>query len=319
MNYKFDQQLDAASRVGKLFSSVAMMGLVLLTAQLANAQSFSFSTGNPDLKLGALSRPAGPGKIETETADDFNPQQTTIINRATIIGVVPAGTPLSSIKQVEVEIYHVFPLDSAIPPSGNVPSRANSPSDVEISTATRAANSGTLTFSPSVIAENVQVSNTVVNGIDKAFTNTGVFTGDEVELAITFTTPIILSPGSYFFRPEVQLTDGDFFYVSAPRPIVPPGTVVSVDRQAWIRNSNLSPDWLRIGADIIGGTTTFNMAFSLFGETVPNAGIPGQTNCNGKSISALSQQFGTIDDATVVLGFSSVTALHNGVNLFCAR
>jgi hypothetical protein len=63
--------------------------------------------------------------------------------------------------------------------------------------------------------------------------------------------------------------------------------------------------------------TTFNMAFSVGGETVPNAGMPVQTSCNGKNISALSEQFGTLDEATAVLGFASVTALHDGVNLFC--
>ena len=90
---------------------------------------------------GAASRRASPGKLETETADDFVLQQTTVINRATITGLVPLGTPVENIKEVEVEVYHVFPLDSA-PASGKVPSRVNSPSDVEIGTATRAGGSG---------------------------------------------------------------------------------------------------------------------------------------------------------------------------------
>ena len=323
MSYNLSQPTETTARARKVFGGAAMMGLVLLVAQLATAQTFSFTPGDPDGKLGALSRRASPGKVETETADDFVLQQTAVINKATITGLIPANTDLTNIKDVEIEVYHVFPLDSTIPPSGNVPSRDKSPSDVEIGTATRAASSGTLKFSASVIAENFQVGNTVVNGINKIPVNLtngeGAFTGEEVELTITFTTPIILPPGSYFFRPEVLVTGGDFLYLSAPRPIVPPGNAFLGDRQAWIRNSNLSPDWLRIGADIIGGTTTFNMAFSLSGETVPNAGIPGQTSCNGKSISALSEQFGTIDEATAVLGFSSVTALHDGVNLFCGR
>jgi hypothetical protein len=123
-----------------------------------------------------------------------------------------------------------------------------------------------------------------------------------------------LPAGHYFFRPEVLLTSGDFLYLSAPKVIPAPK-----DLQAWIRNSNLAPDWLRIGTDIVGGTPApqFNMTFSLAGETVPEAGTPGEANCKGKSISALSQQFGTIDDATSALGFSSVAALQDGVNLFC--
>jgi hypothetical protein len=43
------------------------------------------------------------------------------------------------------------------------------------------------------------------------------------------------------------------------------------DLQSWIRNENLAPDWLRIGTDIVGGTT-FNAAFSLVGQTVPEPG-----------------------------------------------
>ena len=132
--------------------------LVLLVAQIATAQTFSFTPGDADGKLGALSRRSSPGKVETETADDFVLQQTTVINKATITGLLPANTDLANIKNVEVEVYHVFPLDSAIPPSGNVPSRDKSPSDVEIGTATRAASSETLKFRSSVLAEPLQFS-----------------------------------------------------------------------------------------------------------------------------------------------------------------
>jgi hypothetical protein len=43
------------------------------------------------------------------------------------------------------------------------------------------------------------------------------------------------------------------------------------DLQAWVRNENLAPDWLRVGTDIIGGSPapTFNTAFSIEGHTVP--------------------------------------------------
>jgi hypothetical protein len=44
---------------------------------------FSFTTGNPDGLMGAASRRASPGKLETETADDFTLDQTTVIGRAT--------------------------------------------------------------------------------------------------------------------------------------------------------------------------------------------------------------------------------------------
>jgi hypothetical protein len=68
----------------------------------ARADRFSFSTGSPDGKLGALSRP-GQG-LETETADDFVLTQATVVSGATIHGLIPTGTPVSSVASVEVEI-----------------------------------------------------------------------------------------------------------------------------------------------------------------------------------------------------------------------
>ncbi len=308
----------------KLSLTGARLAFGMWVATSLWAAPFSFTTGTPDSLLGALSRRASAGKLETETADDFILQQTTVIRQATIIGLVPLGTPLENIKEVEIEVYHVFPLDSANPPSGNVPSRNNSPSDVEIDSATRAKSSGTLGFSAAAVNANFFVGNTVVNGINKLPGNVtthgeGSTAGEEVEITITFTSPLVLPPGHDFFRPEVQVTAGDFLYLSVPRPILSPGNPFVGDLQAWIRNSNLAPDWLRIGTDIIGGTTppTFNMAFSLTGETVPQAGTPGQANCHGQSISALAQQFGSPDSAAGTLGFSSVKSLQGAFKLFC--
>jgi hypothetical protein len=317
MNY-LGQQTETITRVRKVFVCAAMMASSLLIAQLATAATFSFTPGDPDGKVGASSRPAGPGKIETETADDFVLQQTTIINKATIKGLLPTDTDLKKITDVEVEVYHVFPFDSA-PFSGKVPSRTNSPSDVEIGSATRDASTGTLKFSARVENVSFLVDHTVVNDLSVNAGEPGMI-GEEVEITVTFTSPIILPAGTYFFRPEVSVNDANanFLLLSAPRPIVPPGDAFVGDRQAWIRNSTLSPDWLRIGApDIILNAGTFNMAFSINGETVPNAGTPKAVTCKGKTISALSEQFGTLDDAVSVLGFSSVTALQDAVALFC--
>jgi hypothetical protein len=317
MNY-LGQQIKTITRVRKVFVGAPMMASILLIAQLATAATFSFTPGDPDGKVGASTRPASPGKIETETADDFVLQQTTIINKATVKGLLPTDTDLKKIKDVEVEVYHVFPLDSA-PFSGKVPSRTNSPSDVEIGTATRDANAGTLKFVPAVENASFSVDHTVVNNLSVNAGELGM-TGEEVEITITFTSPIILPAGTYFFRPEVSVNDANanFLLLSAPKPIVPPGNAFLGDRQAWIRNSTLNPDWLRIGSpDIILNAGTFNMAFALNGETVPNAGTPKTVTCKGKTISALSEQFGTLDDAVSVLGFSSVPALQDAVTLFC--
>jgi hypothetical protein len=308
---------------GKLLGAALVMTVCVATPMWA--APFFFATGSPNGLLAALSRRASAGKVETETADDFVLQETTIIKSATITGLLPAGTPVENIRDVEVEFYHVFSLDSDVGRTSGaplfstpaVPTRVNSPSDVEIDTATRARSTGTLATFASVISPTFTVTNTVVNGIKPKTGGEGPFTGEEVEITITFTNPIILPAGRYFFRPEVLLSTGDFLYLSGQRPN--PGATFSPDLQAWIRNSNLNPDWLRIGTDIINGATppTFNMAFSLAGETVPDVGTPGQTNCHGQTISALAHQFGGIDSAASGLGFSSVQALQNGFALFC--
>jgi len=301
-------------RVG---SKGAGLALGFLVATSLWSADFSFTTGNPDGLMGAASRRASPGRLETETADDFTLDQTTVIRQATIVGLVPSGTQPQDIKEVEVEVYHIFSVDSAVPPSGKVPTRANSPSDVEIGTATRAGDSGTLTFSTNLLNSNFGVGNTVVNNLKVAAAppgGEGSTAGEEVEITITFTNPIILPSGHYFFRPEVLLTSGDFLYLSAPKVIPAPK-----DLQAWIRNSNLAPDWLRIGTDIVGGATppTFNMSFSLTGATVPEAGTPGVANCHGETIAALAHEFDSTYSAALSLGFSSVQALQDGFTLFC--
>ena len=143
-------------------------GMWLATPALAG--SFFFSSGTPDGRLGALSqRPSAVG-IETETADDFILTQSTIITGATIVGLIPSGAPLSNIGNVEVEFYHVFPNDSVDPPSGNVPSRANSPGDVEIDDATRDGSDGTLRFAASLVNANFSVANTVVRASTRSRT-----------------------------------------------------------------------------------------------------------------------------------------------------
>ena len=102
----------------------------------------------------------------------------------------------------------------------------------------------------------------------------GGVTGEEVEFSVTFTTPFVLPADHYFFVPQVELSDGTFLWLSAPKPIVPPGTPFPSgfpDLQSWTRDAALDPDWLRVGQDIVGGAPfpTFNAAFSLTGNAVP--------------------------------------------------
>jgi len=272
--------MRAAVPAGRLL--VSLVAATVWLAMPARADPFFFSTGTPDGLLGAFSQPASAVSLETETADDFILDETTSIAQATITGLIPSGTPLADISNVEVEVYHVFPKDSD-DPSGNVPSRANSPADVEIDTATRDGSLGTLTFSTSLLDESFSILNSVADGINPAPDNVtlgeGPASGEVVQITITFTPPIVLPADHYFFRPEVQVADGDFLFLSAPKPIAAPGTPFTGDLQAWIRNSDLKPDWLRIGTDIIGGSPvqTFNMSLSLTGETVAQAATPTAT------------------------------------------
>ena len=256
---------------------IAALGMAggLLLAPPAAADAFFFSTGNPDGLIGTASRQASPGKLETETADDFVLTQTTSINQATFVGLLPLGAPLNSVANVEIEFYHVFPVDSTNPPSGNVTTRVNSPSDVEISSATRDGVGGQLSFTAFVLSPSFSVANTVVNGINRSpnqFTGgEGPATGEEVQFTITFAIPVVLPADHYFFRPEVLLSTGDFLWLSAPRPIVAPGTPFTPDLQSWIGNDGpgaLSPDWERIGTDVTH-QGPFNATFSLTGQTIP--------------------------------------------------
>src|SRR5439155_15509584 len=191
------------------------------------------------------SRVGTAAQIETETADDFVLTVPTIINQATFTGLLPSAAPLSSITNVEVEIYRVFPADSTNPPSGSVPTRVNSPADNEIDAATRDSTDGSLTFNATLVNPIFTVANSVVNGINKIpnqFTGgEGPVTGEEVSITVTFNPPIELPAGQYFFRPEVFSTAGNFLWLSAPKPIVAPGTPFATDLQSWIRNDLLAP------------------------------------------------------------------------------
>jgi hypothetical protein len=247
-------------------ASGALLGLGLQ----ATAAPFSFSTGNPDGKIGTLSGLSSTQTIQTETADDFILAQPSVINQATFTGLLPAGASLSSIGDVEVEIYRVFPNDSNTNRTAAVPTRANSPGDVEIASATRDGLGGSLVFSTAVVNASFSVSNSVVNGINPAPAQKtfgeGPVTGQEVTITVTFNPPIALPADHYFFRPEVVLSSGAFLWLSAPKPIVAPGTPFLGDLQSWIRNDRLAPDWLRIGSDITA-QAPFNATFSLSGET----------------------------------------------------
>src|SRR3954454_1457280 len=131
----------------KKMALLLSIGATLVTAR-ANAQTFTY---NNDL-IGMASRPEIPGKIEIESADDFFTNSSpTRITSGTFTGLIPSG---ATIGEVRVEIYRVFPADSNVgrtsgPPTFStpqVPTRVNSPSDVEFADRDTSPPPGNLTF-----------------------------------------------------------------------------------------------------------------------------------------------------------------------------
>jgi len=276
-----------------LLSTLCLCSLAFVGPAIAD--SFVFNTGNPDGLMASATRPESAGKFEIESADDFVLTNQTSLTNAAFTGLIPLGASTSDIKNVVVEIYRVFPTDSDVsrtsgPPTfstSNVPTRVNSPSDVALdsrSTGTKDLISAAIVLQSSFTANN-SVAPGGIHPLPNVFTSgNGPVTGQEVQITTTFTTPFNLAAGHYFFVPQVELANGDFFWLSAPRPIVPPGTPFPAgftDLQSWTRddsNGGIEPDWLRIGTDITG-QGPFNAAFVLNGVAVPGpiagAGIPG--------------------------------------------
>lgn len=256
----------------RIIAGLCGIGAILSFSGQAGAQSFSFSTGTPDGLIATASRPGGAGLQEIESADDFFLNKGVSINQATFTGLIPAG---ASINQVVVEIYRVFPKDSGAF-DNRVTTRNNSPSDVAF--ATRDSSLGQLSFTTSVLNNNFSAANSVINGIHIApgqFTGgEGPVSGQEVQFTVNFKTPLDLSSDHYFFIPQVALDNGDFLWLSAPKPIGAGGTPFLPDLQSWIRNSDLDPDWSRVGTDITH-SGPFNASFSLSG-TVPDIGSSAQ-------------------------------------------
>jgi len=256
-----------------LISVVFILNVVNMLATPVQADPFSFSTGNPDGKMATGSRPDTPGVTEIESADDFLLSSPTVINKASFTGLLTGTAQVGNVGEVAVEIYRVFPNDSDTGRTIHVPTRMNSPSDVALVDLSTAG--GDLSVKSTQLNASFAASNSVLNGIHPSPGQTtggeGGVTGREVQFDVTFNKPLVLPADHYFFVPQVQVSGGDFLWLSAPRPIVAPGTPFAPDLQSWIRNAALDPDWLRVGTDIVGGATppAFNATFSLSGDTIP--------------------------------------------------
>ena len=272
------------SRALQLVSAFGLSSLLVVPAIGATI----YNNLTPNNLIGVATRP-DTAQFEIEAGDDFFLGSETRINGASFDGLLvpgPSGV-LPTISQVLIEIYRVFPADSNVartsgPPTFStpqVPTRVNSPSDVAFDS--RDSLGGSLIFMPTVLSASFTANNSVKPGgihpmPGQTTGGNGPVTGQEVQINVTFLSPFDLPGDHYFFVPQVLLSNGgDFFWLSASRPIsgagttpFPPGVT---DLQAWTRDAPLDPDWLRVGTDIVGGGTppTFNNAFSLDGTVVP--------------------------------------------------
>jgi hypothetical protein len=284
LSYRSSPDIKHIPPAMKRIILVIFLGAAFVAAD-ANGQAFFFSTGNPDGKMATASRPGTASGFELESADDFVLTDPTQITSATFTGLLQGN--LSAIGELQVEIYRVFPNDSDVgrssgPPTFStpqVPTRVNSPSDVALDSRNSLA-AGGVSFTTTDLGSFTVLNSIQAGGIHPLpgvqTGGNGPVTGEEVQFNLTFTTPFDLAAGHYFFVPQVEVAGGNFLWLSAPKPIVAPGTSFpagSTDLQAWTRDAELNPDWLREGTDIVGGTLapTFNQVFSL-GGTVPDSG-----------------------------------------------
>lgn len=238
-----------------IFTTLALTGSSL-------AATFAFSTGAPDGALAASSILANPinGSPQKETADDFTLNATTEIYNISFTGLMPTDLGHVNLAAMGVGIYRAFPLDSANPPSGGVPTRNGTPSDVVFDS----LQEGDFDWSFAILNSQFAVANTV---FDLTAGGAGPTTGIEMRFELALQSPLVLPPGHYFFTPQLMITLRDFLWLSAP------ATASTNDYEACFRNSQTTPDWLRIGSDIIGSANSdapvaYNMAFSLSGNIV---------------------------------------------------
>src|SRR5215470_8534460 len=86
----YNSEEDDMHRTRYSFLAV-VMALVLAGAAAASADPFFFSTGAPDGRMAAASRPESNGKIEIESADDFILAAETHLDQVSFTGLIFTG------------------------------------------------------------------------------------------------------------------------------------------------------------------------------------------------------------------------------------
>lgn len=261
------------SRRGGL--AVPALAFACCAGMTASAAEYVFRTGEPNGDVAVGARFPSRDRNEIEAADDFVLDEETAIRSATFTGLFGYRGSLSAVQRVDVKIFRVFPLDSQEPPPGFVPTRVNSPGDSAFES--RATAEAGLTFTVKLLQQFFWGMRTALDDIRPIpHQTTGgelPVLGEQVRFEVVFTPPLVLPAGHYFFTPKVKMSNGNFFWLSTPRPSEPPATPIDPDFEAWIRNPHIAPSWLRIGSDIIDHQPdpAVNMAFSLAGDTCSDA------------------------------------------------
>ena len=121
----------------------------------------------------------------------------------------------------------VFPKDSADPPSGNVPTRNNSPSDIAFAERDDAAGWGSHVYRQCRKREFYRRKQRAER--------------DQPQAEPVLTKPFDLPADHYFIVPQVLLSTGEnFFWLSAPKPNPPPDLQAGFATRIWRRTGFVS-------------------------------------------------------------------------------
>ena len=209
------------------------------------ADPFVFSTGTPDGLLGALSQPAGSGTSRPRPPTTSSLSETTSIAQATITGLIPAGTPAGEHQQRRGRGLSRLSQGLGRSPLGagaRAGQLARRRRDRQRHA--RCERGNARVRGRSLVDASSSVLNTVVDGINPVPAERDPWRRSR--RAARWSRSRSPSPRRSFCRritissaPRSQVTGGDFLFLSAPKPIVAPGTPFMGDLQAWIRNSDL--------------------------------------------------------------------------------
>jgi hypothetical protein len=99
------------------------------------------------------------------------------------------------------------------------------------------------------------------------------------------------------------------------------GNHVAVDSagNAYVIGQTMSADFPTTDASVQTTTASGALAFVAKVTDLAFAGLPGEPNCQGKSVSALARQYRGLYAAAMELGFPRVQALQDAVRRFCGQ